>query len=71
MKKISEADARTSVLAHIDSLDLAGWRYELAELRRSKDRVWTAVFDTYDPHGSLVDGPIAFHVDSEGVRLVP
>lgn len=55
-------------LAHVDALDLKGWRYELAELRRSElDRGWVAVFDTFSPAGSLVDGPVAFSVNESGI----
>lgn len=58
-------------LAHVEALDLKGWHYELAEVHRSKlERGWIAVFDTFGPTGSLVDGPVAFSISKNGVTLL-
>ncbi|HYE44614.1 MAG TPA: hypothetical protein VEA44_02450 [Caulobacter sp.] len=71
VKKISRADAEAQALAYWTDKDLKGWRYDLADLWHGHDRVWTAVFDTYSPSGSLVDGPVILLVDADGARPGP
>lgn len=71
MKKLSRAEAEAQALAYWSDQDLKGWRYELGDLRRGPDRVWVAVFDTYSPSGSLVDGPVILLIDANGARPGP
>ena len=64
---VSREQATSLATRYIESLDLRGWRYEVAEVKlvASDLENWTVVVDRFSPQGGLVDGPEILIVNGE------
>ncbi len=62
---ITKDKARELAIAHVQTLELRGFRYEFVGISSSESREneWGAIFDVFTPSGNLMDGPAVFVID--------
>lgn len=68
---VSREQAKDLAIAHVQTLDLKGYRYECVgtSFDAKWPDEWGVVFDVYTPNGHLMDGPVVFVVEKETGRV--